>query len=446
MILKLTNPPDRVVKSALMKMQSFRSLIFLTTALLGFGQLPSLATPPGMGIALPTQDFDYPAVAPIDPRRFPPNPLGILTTDPLLPDSSRALSELEKDTLRSALNNLHQEGQQQFVSKKSDEAFLTWFRELRLRQALGFREEIFALAKVGETAWQNNRTRDLRDITERLQAIQTQIQSDSQSSTELNEYLALAYQVVRSPQLALSIHEPRLTKLRTDVTSQNLIEGFKTLNAVGQIHLDWFRYGKAQQTYQDLRELSRLAQDRTSEALYLIQLTYIAEERRQPQDAIGPLQDLIQLYSQTPEVQPALNLRLAQNHAAARDWPNAERRYQATFNLSQSLSQNSYGSTALFELAEVYRRTDRFKDAEQVYDYLVDAEQAVYNLHNAMKASDYLGQMRDRQQNYSGAIVAYEQAKALAQRLAIKPDQLQPLQQRLDSTRKKITPNPSMKQ
>ncbi len=397
-------------------------------------------------MALPARDFDYPAVTPIDPRRFPPNPLGILTPDPLLLDPNRVLSELEKDQLRSELDNLHQKGQQLFTQKKSDEAFLTWFRELRLRQALGTREEIFALAKVGETAWQNNRTRDLRDITERLQAIQAQIpQSPPQTldTIELNEYLALAYQVLRSPQLALTIHEPRLTKLRTDAASQNPIEIFKTLNSIGQIHLDWFRYGKAQRTYQDLRELSRLAQDRTSEALYLIQLTYIAEQRRQPQDAISPLQDLIQLYLAQLEVQPALNLRLAQNYAAAQDWPNAERTYQATFTLSQNLSQNSYGSTALFELADLYKRTDRFKDAEQVYDYLVDAEQAIYNLHNAMKASDFLGQMRERQQNIQGAIVAYEQAKALAQRLALTPAQTQPLQTRLDNTRKKLTPNPA---
>ncbi len=395
-------------------------------------------------MAVPARDFDYPAVDPIDPRRFPPNPLGILTPDPLLLDPKRALSELEKDQLRSDLDRLHQDGQQQFAQKKSEEAFLTWFRELRLRQALGFREEIFALAKVGETAWQNNRTRDLRDITERLQAIQTQIpQSPNPDTTELNEYLALAYQVLRSPQLALSIYEPRLTKLRADTANQTPLETFKTLNAIGQIHLDWFRYGKAQRTYQDLRELSRLAQDRTSEALYLIQLTYIAEQRRQPQDAIGPLQDLIQLYATQPEVQPALNLRLAQNYAAAKDWPNAERTYQETFRLGQSLSQNSYGSTALFELADLYKRTDRFKDAEQVYDYLVDAEQAVYNLHNAMKASDFLGQMRDRQQNYASAIAAYEQAKALAQSLALTPEQIQPLQTRLDNTRKKVTPTPS---
>lgn len=425
----------------------------------------------------PAHDADYPVVEPIDPRRFPPNPLGILSPDPLLKDPKQVLSDLEKDQLRSALDELHQMGQQQFSEKQPDAAFLTWFRELRLRQALGFREEIFALAKVGETAWQNNRTRDLRDITERLQAIQAKIQPptsgqnapqsnppqfnssqsnppqfnpplslalDDLTTSELQDYLALAYQVVRSPQLALSIYEPRLQKLRTESTTLSAIEAFKTLNAIGQVHLDWFRYGKAQRTYQDLRDLSRLAQDRTSEALYLIQLTHIAEQRHQPQDAIGPLQDLIQLYSTQPEVQPALYLRLAQNYSAAKDWLNAERSYQTTFTLSQPLSQNSYGSTALFELATLYQRTDRLAAAEQVYDYLVDAEQAVYNLHNAMKAADFLGQMRDRQQNYVGAITAYEQSKALAQRLSIQPEQMQLLQSRLDKTRQKIaSPTPS---
>jgi hypothetical protein len=447
-------------------MKNFQSRPHLIALILWSGLPLLLSTGQSHSIAAtPPRDFDYPQVEPIDPRRFPPNPLGILTPDPLLNDPKKSLSPLERETLRSALNQLNQEGQAKLTEKKSDEAFLIWFRELRLRQALGLREEIFALAKIGETAWQNNRTRDLRDITERLQTIQDQLQGQFQgqfqnqlqdqlqpaqatgtespledvTTTELKEYLALAYQLVRSPQLALSIHEPRLQALQK-LAAANPIETFKTLNAIGQIHLDWFRYGKAQRTYQDLRELSRLAQNSASEALYLIQLTYIAEQRRQPQDAIVPLQDLIQLYKTQPEVQPALHLRLAQNYFAAQDFPNAERTYQTTFTLSQPLSQNSYGSSALFDLGKLYQRTDRFAAAEQVYDYLVDSEQAIYNLHNAMKASDLLGQMRDRQQNYSGAIVAYEQAKALAQQLALQPDQIQSLQARLDATRQKVKP------
>ena len=423
-------------------------LLALSSLLLGFN---ALAASP-----IAAREVEYPTVTSPDPQRFPPNPLSKLLPDPLLDDAAllieprRSLNDLEKQKLRSALDALHSEGKLQFAQKKSDEAFLIWFRELRLRRVLGFREEIFALAQVGEVAWQNNRTRDLRDITERLQTIQIQIQPQSNPATpnllfdeasfsELNEYLAIAYQVLRAPQLALSLYEPRLERVRS--TSNNPIELFKTLNSIGLIHLDWFRYTKAQRTYQDLRELSRLAQDPASEALYLIQLTYIAEQNNQPKDAIGPLQDLISLYRAQPEVQPALTLRLAENYDKAKDLDNAEKNYQTTFTLSQALSQNSYGSSALFALGDLYYRRDRFAAAEQVYDFLVDSEQSVYNLHNAMKASDSLGQMRDRQQNYPGAIVAYEQANAIAQRLAISPNLIQPLQKRLEIARKKSIQN-----
>lgn len=444
-----------------MKPKNTTFLVLLSSLLLGSNSLASTPSIDRRPEGIAPAEVEYPVVTAPDPKRFPPNPLGELLADPLVNDPKllieprRSLNDLEKEKLRSALDALHVEGQSLFAQKKSDEAFLIWFRELRLRRLLGFREEIFALAKTGEVAWQNNRTRDLRDITERLQMIQIKIQPQSNPATpsslfdeasfyELNEYLAIAYQVLRSPQLALSLYEPRLQTLRSNALPNTLpdnpIELFKTLNSIGLIHLDWFRYTKAQRTYQDLRELSRLAQDPASEALYLIQLTYIAEQNRQPKDAIGPLQDLITLYAAQPEVQPALILRLAENYDKAQDLINAEKNYQTTFTLSQTLSQNSYGSSALFALGDLYRRTDRFPAAEQVYDFLVDSEQAVYNLHNAMKASDSLGQMRDRQQNYPGAIAAYEQATALAQRLALSQDLIQPLQKRLEIAKTKLNP------
>ncbi|MCY7408415.1 MAG: tetratricopeptide repeat protein [Alkalinema sp. CAN_BIN05] len=441
-----------------MKPKNTTFLLLFSSLLLGSNSLAATPIVYNRSEVIVAREVEYPAVTAPDPQRFPPNPLGQVLPDPLLSDPQllleprRSLNDLEKEKLRSALDRLHIEGQTQFSQKKSDEAFLIWFRELRLRRVLGFREEIFALAKIGEIAWQNNRTRDLRDITERLQVIQIKIQPQSNPATpspifdeasfsELNEYLAIAYQVLRAPQLALSIYEPRLQSLRSNALPNSLpnnpIELFKTLNSIGLIHLDWFRYTKAQQIYLDLRELSRLAQNPASEALYLIQLTYIAEQNNQPKDAIGPLQDLIILYAAQPAVQPALTLRLAENYDKAQDLGNAEKNYQTTFTVSQTLSQNSYGSSALFALGDLYRRTDRFPAAEQVYDFLVDSEQAVYNLHNAMKASDSLGQMRDRQQNYPGAIAAYEQATAIAQRLAISPDLIQPLRKRLEIARKK---------
>lgn len=418
--------------------------------------LPATAqTTPAIAVQQPREP-EYPKVMVPDPKRAPPNPLDDETPDPIFPDRTRRLGELGREELRSTLDGLSQSANQLLVEKKSDDAFKLWFRELRLRQILGDREEIFALARIGEIAWQNNRTRDLRDITERLQKIQLKIavppnlapttlvptsesilMTPPESRTELNEYLALAYQVVRSPQLALSIYEPRLQQLRNAQASleNNPLEGFKTLNSIGLVHLDWFRYEKASRTYGELLQLARLTNDRSLEALYLIQLTYIAEQRRTYKDAIGSLEALLKLYATQPEIQPALYLRLAENQEADRDFGVAETSYQKTFTLSQTLSQSSYSSTALFKLGDLYRRTDRPAAAAQVYDYLVDAEQAVYNLHNAMKAADSLGQMRSIQKDHQGAIDSYEKALALARSLAIAPE---PIQRRLDLARKSL--------
>lgn len=418
--------------------------------------LPATAqTPPA--IAVPqTREPEYPKVMVPDPKRVPPNPLNDETPDSIFPDRTRRLGEVGRAELRSTLDGLSQNANQLLIEKKADDAFKLWFQELRLRQILGDREEIFALARIGEIAWQNNRTRDLRDITERLQQIQGTLaappnlpQTNSaptsesilipppESRTELNEYLALAYQVVRSPQLALSIYEPRLQQLRDAQASleNNPLEGFKTLNSIGLVHLDWFRYEKASRTYSELLQLARLTNDRSLEALYLIQLTYIAEQRRTYKDAIGSLEALLKLYATQPEIQPALYLRLAENQDADRAFGVAETNYQKTFTLSQTLSQSSYSSTALFKLGDLYRRTDRPADAAQVYDYLVDSEQAVYNLHNAMKAADLLGQMRSAQKDYPGAINSYEKALALSRSLAIAPESIQ---KRLDLARKSL--------
>jgi tetratricopeptide (TPR) repeat protein len=403
--------------------------------------IASLFSPAQAQVITPgKREPDYPKVLPPDPKRIPPNLLEDQTPDPLYPDRTVVLGELGQAELRSKLDAMSQEANQLFAQKKGDEAFKLWFRELRLRRFLGDREEIFALARIGEIAWQNNRTPELRDITERLQRIQIKLATmpESVERAELNEYLGISYQILRSPQLALSIYEPRLQQLRDAQASlqANPLEGFKTLNSIGLIHLDWFRYEKASRTYGELLQLAKLTGDRSLESLYLIQLIYIAEQRRTYPDAIASLENLIQIYSTQPQIQPALHLRLAENQDADRAFDAAEKNYQKAFTLSQALNQSSYGSTALFKLGDLYRRTDRPAQAAQVYDYLVDAEQATYNLYGAMKAADLLGQMRSAQKDYPRAVAAYEKAGAIGASLAVKSE---PLQKRLEAARKNMT-------
>jgi hypothetical protein len=44
-------------------------------------------------------------------------------------------------------------------------AFEIWYRELRLRRALGYLEEVRALGRVGEIAWQRTQKFDAQVIT-----------------------------------------------------------------------------------------------------------------------------------------------------------------------------------------------------------------------------------------------------------------------------------------
>src|SRR6476646_9135759 len=94
----------------------------------------------------------------VEPDEFPPNPLELKTPDPLLPQTGRPLTTQEQQTLRTALDELNTQATSQFQAGQPEAAFEIWYRELRLRRALGPLEEVAALSRVGTTAWEENRT------------------------------------------------------------------------------------------------------------------------------------------------------------------------------------------------------------------------------------------------------------------------------------------------
>ncbi|MGL5877833.1 MAG: hypothetical protein ACRC2V_08640, partial [Xenococcaceae cyanobacterium] len=99
------------------------------------------------------------------------NPLQTDLGDPLLPKVDRPLSPLEKSKLEKACDDLNAQASQLFNESKEEEAFKIWYRELRLRRELGQFEEVSALGRVGELAWQKNRSNDVEIISKRLEAI-----------------------------------------------------------------------------------------------------------------------------------------------------------------------------------------------------------------------------------------------------------------------------------
>ncbi|MGI0485384.1 tetratricopeptide repeat protein [Pantanalinema rosaneae CENA516] len=113
--------------------------------------------------------------APTEPDEFPPNPLELTTPDPLLPNPLRPLTAPEQQQLAIACDALNAEAQARLQAGDRVGAFDLWNRELRLRRALGLIPEIQALGRVGDIAWKETDTTQVRWITKRLDAILTQI-------------------------------------------------------------------------------------------------------------------------------------------------------------------------------------------------------------------------------------------------------------------------------
>lgn len=355
------------------------------------------------------------------------NPLELKTPDPLLPGGlNRPLSDAEKQTLRTALDQLNNEAGAKLNSGDTLGAFNIWNRELRLRRALGLLEEVQALGRVGNIAWVQNQSIQVRFITNRLSAIQTQLQQPLKNQVTLPERsqilpaLGIAFQQVRSPGLALNVYQQMLTEARS---RQDAAAELNLLNTIGQLHLSWFDYPKAIATYTELLNLAKSRNDAPNVELNLVQLAYVHEQANQPAQAVTFQQQLIDRYQTNPQqalfIAP-LKLRQADNFTAAKQLDAAERVYQEAFQLAQSLSQLAYASDALQKLGRLYRSNNRLDAALQVYEYLASVQQQAYDSFGVMEAYDQIGQIQLQRKAATEATNAFRQGLEIANRLNFK--------------------------
>jgi tetratricopeptide (TPR) repeat protein len=368
--------------------------------------------------------FTGPALA--APDRFTKNPLDLVTSP-----ATTALSDRAQTELRVNLDNLDREAATQLQAGRPDDAFAQWNRNLVQRRRLGPTEETKALAQVGAIAWDRGNTIQVRWISERLQQIQA-VPNNRLNPALLTE-LATAYQVIRAPELALSTYRDLLKEARQ---SNDRLATFKTLNAIGQTHLQWFGYLRAAKIYQDLLTEAEANNDRDNQLAYLYQLAYIHERSAQPEKAATALQPLVVLYAETlnrpivqttpktagqtsqPNILAHLQLRLADNYAASKQIAPAEAAYQQAFKTAQAQFQIGYAGDALRHLGQFYRSQQRLDAAIQVYDFLATFEQDdTLNLYNAMNAYDELGQTYLLKQDKIKANAAFQLGLRLAQSL-----------------------------
>lgn len=350
---------------------------------------------------------------------FEPSPLEINTPidDPLIPKGNRSLSPLEKRRLREALDQLNIEAQTKFDATDEEGAFQLWYRELILRRFLGPQEEAQALGRVGEKAWYKNRTRDVKNITARLVLLQKETEAKGPLSPELLQTFAIAYQQLRKIDESLYIQQQILANAKAQ--GDQLAE-VKALNAIGELHLSRFDYGKAAPIYEDLLARSQAQKDTYNEGIYLQKLAEIYKELLQPEHAVKIKEQLAENYLQNQQVAsiPDLRILIGEDYEALKQLEKASQNYQEAYSLGIALEQFGVAGKALTKLANLYQSQGQDEYALKIYQALLAVEQQSYNYYGLMNAYDKIGDLYSKYKNYPQALNAYNNGLELAKAIS----------------------------
>ncbi|HEY9819348.1 MAG TPA: tetratricopeptide repeat protein [Candidatus Sericytochromatia bacterium] len=346
------------------------------------------------------------------------NPLEITTPDPLLPKPPKrgSLSPEEQSRLRQSLDELNTQATALLQGGKPLEAFDIWYRELRLRRALGYLEEVQALGRVGEIAWQRTQKYDAKVITLRLQEIQKEAENKKLMNFELLQALGKAYQQVRLLEPAVGVYEKILVDERTrgDVAAQEA-----TLKTLAELNLAWFDYPKAAAAYEELLTQAQAKGDRINQVVYLQQLLYVYDKGKEPANALKAKQRLAETYLNQKDFTkiPALKIAIGSDYEALNQPDEASQNYQEAYSLAWSSRQFAYASEALKKLGALYRSHTQPDYALQVYEVLLKSEQQLSNFYGLMDAYDQMGQIYLEQKNYTQALAVYQKGLELAKSL-----------------------------
>lgn len=358
------------------------------------------------------------------PDIFLPNPLLQETPDPLLPQPPRSLNATERTQLVTTLAVMDAQANALLTAGNAPAAFELWNRVLRLHRALGPLEEVQALGRIGEIAWRETQTTQVRWIAERLQALQAQ--ATLSQNVALLGAIGQAYLQIRDQKLALGVYEPLLAESRQ---KRNFAQEQATLLTIARLYLNWLDYANAAKTYQELLTSVRSYPPTTPNPEFtpmaiLQQLAYIYQQDRQFQAAIPVLQELIATAQAQQQLEPIPGwlVELADSHQAIAQLEAAALRYQDAYTLAIAQQQFARASDALNRLALLYQRQNQPDAALQVYQVLLDVGQRSYDYYGMMNTYDQIGQIQLYLRAYPQAIGAFQQGLALAQQLKFRED------------------------
>ncbi|MBE9140874.1 hypothetical protein IQ254_27360 [Nodosilinea sp. LEGE 07088] len=348
--------------------------------------------------------------------RFPflADPLQDDPLDPLLPTPvvERPLSPLELYALEQDLDQLALETAALDAAGESEQARLSWQREVRLRRILGIEQELAAIDRVGRVLRDRNATQDLQLYAVRMDEIRAELSLPE--DRERLESMAATYVVLGDVESATTIYRALADRAQA---SGDRDDQRQQLEILATLQADWFDFTPAATVYGELVELAQASGDREGERRYLEEQANNLEQAQDFAGAIARRQQLLTLYQTDPALWPQiapLQHQLASNYLALGDLDTATRQYQTAYTNAIEQEQLAIAAVAIADLADIYKSLNRWEDVGYLYEQLLLVEQQAHNAFGMMAAYDQLGQVHEQLGGVQSALAAYREGLVLA--------------------------------
>lgn len=345
------------------------------------------------------------------------NPLLVDFKDELLPTIKRDLTGIERKRIEAKINDLDTLALQESQAGNDDIAFALWYRSINLSRALGTKEEINMISKVGKIAWNKSRNEDINFLNERLVKLELEYTKDNQINPDYLPLFIEGYEALHNLDRSISINQKNLALMRAnnDVSSIKI-----ALEKLGKFYVSKFDYYRAEPIFQELLNIARLEKDYLAEGLYLRQLAEISGEIVNPENAIKYKQELAENYvkNQDSLKLSLIKISIGDDYKTLKKPDESAKSYQEAFSLAWSLQQYSIAGDALEKLGILYQEYEKLDSALEIYQELIKLQQLSYNYYGLMKSYDSMGIIYQKKSDYSSALKSYEKALAIARSLS----------------------------
>ena len=345
---------------------------------------------------------------------FLANPLEAEPRDPLLPPVvvERPLSPLELYDLEVALFEMDAQAQALLLAGQPDEAFALWIREVQLRRVFGLEVELEALERIGQQAWNAQRSQEIRLMAVRLKRIWEA--EKVMASLERVEKIATIAQILRMRDTSTDIYQQLIEMTATDAAVQHEWEV-----VLADHYLQWFEFDDAAQLYTQLASIAKAEGNTLEHTQYLKNLIYSYQQAKRYSQALPVQTELLKLYRTTGQSdrEPPLEIDMARNLRALGSYPQAIEYYNLAYVTAQRLELYGHVSTVLKEVGDLYAEQGLTNEALTMYNLLVRAEQQAYNQHGILEAYDRLGKLYLSIGDTENALIAFRAGVAFAESL-----------------------------